>query len=252
MANDQVASPNRSKPSGPAESHVLDHVHFALQLPELCKRLRVREGSSHERELRSLAEEARAIARPKALYEVAFVEGREDEHVTLGGVRLTSHVLRVNLDGVHRAFPYLATCGVELGQWYSAQGDLLRQFWAETIAELALRAAMAAARRQVLARYRPGRLTSMSPGSLPDWPIEQQRQLFALLGDTQATLGVRLTDSMLMMPTKSVSGIFFPTETHFESCQLCQRPHCPGRRAPYDGALWESRFARSVRGRPES
>ncbi len=80
-------------------------------------------------------------------------------------------------------------------------------------------------------------LSSMSPGSLEDWPITQQRQLFSLFEDPAAQLGVRLTEHMLMVPRKSISGIFFPTEVGFQSCQLCPRKDCPGRRAPYDREL---------------
>jgi hypothetical protein len=85
----------------------------------------------------------------------------------------------------------------------------------------------------------------MAPGSLTDWPLREQRPLFALLGDTEALVGVRLTDSCLMLPNKSVSGIRFPTEKHFESCQLCPRPDCPGRRAPYDADLYDRRYRQS-------
>jgi hypothetical protein len=42
-----------------------------------------------------------------------------------------------------------------------------------------------------------------------------------------------------MLPTKSVSGIFFPTETSYENCQLCPRENCPNRRAEYNKALEE-------------
>ena len=83
----------------------------------------------------------------------------------------------------------------------------------------------------------------MAPGSLADWPITQQQQLFSLFGDVEAKIGVRLTDSFLMLPMKSVSGVYFPTETSFESCRLCPRKVCPGRRAPYDPKLWEERYA---------
>lgn len=40
-----------------------------------------------------------------------------------------------------------------------------------------------------------------------------------------------------MVPVKSVSGIFFPTEIKFESCQLCPREVCISRRAPYTPLL---------------
>ena len=77
----------------------------------------------------------------------------------------------------------------------------------------------------------------MSPGSLQDWPIESQRQLFQLLPEVEASVGVRLNKSFLMIPTKSVSGIYFQTEVSFFNCQLCQRGKCPGRKARYNEDL---------------
>ena len=55
-------------------------------------------------------------------------------------------------------------------------------------------------------------------------------------------LGVRLTDSLLMIPSKSVSGIRFPTEQTFASCQLCPRAGCPSRQAPYDATLYDKKY----------
>jgi hypothetical protein len=40
-----------------------------------------------------------------------------------------------------------------------------------------------------------------------------------------------------MVPRKSISGILFPSEEGFQSCQLCERASCPGRRAPFDVSL---------------
>jgi hypothetical protein len=79
----------------------------------------------------------------------------------------------------------------------------------------------------------------MNPGSgnRNFWPIGQQRQLFQLLGDVEASVGVRLTDSFLMTPNKTVSGILFPTDVPFVSCQLCTRENCPRRRAQYTGVV---------------
>jgi hypothetical protein len=77
----------------------------------------------------------------------------------------------------------------------------------------------------------------MSPGSLADWPITQQEELFSIFGNVEDLIGVKLTESFLMVPLKSVSGIYFPTEIEFVSCQLCPREVCSGRRAPYDPDL---------------
>ena len=73
----------------------------------------------------------------------------------------------------------------------------------------------------------------MSPGSLADWPIEEQRPLFNILGDVDAAIGVKLSESLLMIPNKSLSGMYFPTEVRFFNCQLCPREQCPGRKAKY-------------------
>jgi len=77
-------------------------------------------------------------------------------------------------------------------------------------------------------------MSFMAPGSLPDWPLEEQKPLFNLLGNVKAAIGVNLTDSLLMLPVKSISGIYFPVEASFYSCQLCPRQKCEGRKARYD------------------
>ena len=131
---------------------------------------------------------------------------------------------------------------MELEDWSNSIDDMLKGYWAEAIKRMALGSAMNALAEHLMEHYRPGRTSSMSPGSLADWPIQEQRTLFKVLGNTRDSIGVQLTDSFLMIPTKSVSGIWFPTETTFESCQLCPRTDCPGRRAPYDKDLYDKRY----------
>jgi hypothetical protein len=92
------------------------------------------------------------------------------------------------------------------------------------------------------ARFQIPTSSTMNPGSLEDWPIQEQRPLFDLLGDPQQAIGVILNSSYLMQPTKSVSGVRFPLEETFASCQLCPRQNCPSRRAPYDPDLYEQKY----------
>lgn len=227
---------------------ILDNIPFEADLNALAKRLHVEPGSRDMDDLRRLAAEALAIGRPKALYGIAYIDSKSEESVVVDGLTLTSRVLRVNLDQVHRVFPYLATGGMELEDWSSAISDILHRFWADTIAETALRYAVKALEAQLDERFQPGRTSSMSPGSLADWPMEQQTPLFHILGDTRAAIGVQLTDSYLMIPRKSVSGLRFPTEVSFTSCQLCPREVCPGRSAPYDAGLYERKYRVEVAG----
>ena len=221
---------------------VLNDIPFQIDLGLLMKKLRVKKEQSYTDDVKRMADEAQAIARPKALCRVAYIESKDDGGVVIEGIQFTSRVLRVNLEQAHRVFPYVVTCGMELQEWADSIDDILRRFWAETINEMALRVAIQVLNKHVAEQYHPGRTAVMSPGSLGEWPIQAQRPLFALLGDPKDAIGVRLTDSLLMIPTKSVSGIRFPTEESFESCQLCPREGCPGRRAPYDKDLYDNKY----------
>ncbi len=224
------------------DRYILDEIPFQPNLEPLMKRVRLTEEGPFAKDFARLAGEAQEVARPKALYRLAFIEARDGDTVTIDGVAFTSRILRVNLEQAHRVFAYVATCGREIQQWTLSQSDLLYQYWAEMLEESALRCAIQALNAHITTHHHPGPSSTMAPGSLGNWPLAEQRALFALLGDTHANIGVELTGSLMMVPTKSVSGIRFPTEQSFESCQLCPRENCPGRRAPYDQDLYARRY----------
>jgi hypothetical protein len=65
-----------------------------------------------------------------------------------------------------------------------------------------------------------------SPGYC-GWPLTEQKKLFSLFPDNHC--GIRLTDSCLMDPVKSVSGIIgFGSKVvkHLHECQLCDLQTC--------------------------
>jgi hypothetical protein len=224
------------------ELTLLQEIPFKIDLDVLLKRCRAQADSDQGRELERFAAHAQEIARPKAMVKAAFVEHREDDRVVIDGISFASRVLRVNLESAHRVFAYIATCGAELHEWGRSLTDLLEQFWAEKIQEMALGQASQLLSAHIDREYLPGATATMNPGSLADWPLKEQRNLFALLDNRSDEIGVHLSDSFLMTPTKSVSGIRFPTEYDFKNCQLCPRPDCPGRRAPYDQELYEKKY----------
>jgi hypothetical protein len=226
------------------EPVILHNIPYQIDLEDLKRKLRLKNGSPYMEDVHRLAEEARKIGKPKAIYKLAFIDEKGEDHVVIDGVRFESHILRVNLDQAQRVFPYVVTCGMELEDWANRIEDTLFRFWAETIKEMVLRYAHTRMEENLNERYRPGKLSRMSPGSLGDWPLQEQRPLFRIVGNTEEAIGVRLNESLLMIPTKSVSGIRFPTEESFESCQLCPREVCPNRRAPYDPALFEKKFSK--------
>jgi hypothetical protein len=225
------------------EAIVLKDIPFTLDRSGLFRRLDIRPGSDLADEVELLAARAEEIARPKAVYRPCFLDSRGEDEVVLEGVAFRSRILAVNLKDAHRVFAYVLTCGTELQAWSDSLGDPLERFWAEAINQAALQAAQVRFEAHMEGAYGLDRKARMNPGSLPDWPLPQQEPLFRLLGDVEGSIGVRLSGSFVMMPTKSVSGILFPTESGYVNCQLCPRETCPGRKAPYDAGLFQRRFA---------
>ncbi len=187
--------------------------------------------------LRQLTDAARELIDARALYTTCYVEKRQADAVVVSGQRLRSRVLRKNLDQVQRIFPFVITLGRRLDEKIRRTEDLLNQYYLDAVGNMALEAARRHLKKHLQARFALEKMAFMAPGSLPDWPLEEQKPLFALLGDVKAAIGVELTDSLLMLPAKSISGIYFPTQTSFFSCQLCPRQQCEGRKARYDEKL---------------
>jgi hypothetical protein len=127
---------------------------------------------------------------------------------------------------------FIGTCGKEVEN-YSRQlmkegqtlegyiVDLIGSEIAENIAEYVhkeLEKDMAGMGLKITNRYSPGYCK---------WPVSDQQQLFRLLGESNC--GVSLTDSSLMIPVKSVSGmvgIGEQVENRGYSCSICDTDYC--------------------------
>ncbi len=214
--------------------HILD-VPFVPATGPLLSRLGLSPESDEAGDFLALLGCLAPLARPKAALMTARVEkSASPGRVSIGGIEFNSALLADNLAGEPVAWPYLATCGGEMHAFTTALPDPFERYWAEEIMRESLDAAVAALERHLCDSVFSGKTASMSPGSLADWPIEQQRPLFRLLADAAGRCGVTLTDSLLMIPSKSVSGVYFHNEHGFVNCRFCPRPDCPNRRAEYD------------------
>lgn len=223
-------------------SILLKEIPFSIDPEQLAESLKIPQNSNQMDRFKSLIKEAQAVGKPKAFYKVAYIQEKKEDRVLVDGITFASRVLRVNLEKAHRIFPYIATCGKELEEWSKKFEDLLDKYLVDAIKEKALRLALDFLSNDLIKRFQPGKISRMNPGALPDWPLTEQRPLFALLGEGPEAIGVRLNESFLMIPIKSVSGIWFPTEESFESCRLCARENCPGRRAAYVPGLYEEKY----------
>jgi hypothetical protein len=203
------------------------------------RRLQFGRGSSARLEemARDLAESALAIARPKAIYQISHARVIDRETVEIGGVRFTSKALSRLLCDQDVVVPFIATVGKELDEMPVPPRDMLRQFSLDAIKTVILVGAVDYLTEYVKEKHGIPKAALMNPGELQDWPIGQQKPLFELFGGAEGQIGVSLTQGGAMKPIKSRSGIIFPNETGFLSCQLCTQLKCPGRRAKYDPDL---------------
>lgn len=217
---------------------IFEDIPFTAEPEDLDKNGLFEEDLQSE-EVVSILKEAIRIAHPKAV--ALPVEVLHDENgkvIAVGGQAMDSVVLDKNLKDLHRGFLFVATCGKELEEY--AQNISREDNTWYLLYQLRL-IALGAARNylldQVKARFDIPKLAAMNPGSLPEWPITEQKKVFALLGEDADKIGVKLGDNMFMMPLESSSGLLFETEKAYQNCMICTRLDCVGRHAPYDPEL---------------
>jgi hypothetical protein len=224
------------------DSIIVENIPMTVDEELLRSGLKVRPGTSLAARLTEIIESALIAAKPKAAIKLLNITNLGDDFVMVHNITLNSRVLSVNLKDSPNMVVFAATCGMELDEWSKQFDGYLEQYWADTIMFLALGAAMQAAEGIIKKTLDAETVSTMNPGSLEDWPITEQTKLFSLMKDETAAIGVRLNESCLMRPLKSISGLSYASGEIFHNCQLCPRRDCPGRRAPFDDGLYEMRY----------
>lgn len=204
---------------------------------EACAKLYESTDEDLAEELDDLVEEAKEIARPVAIYRVTEAICTE-EGAEVGGIAIDSPFVAEKLRGAEKVIAYVVTSGMELEEWSAGYADdPLAGFWADELKKIVLGQAFLAFQKlaETLIGLPEGKyLSALNPGSLNQWPISGQKQLFAIL-DGEETVkeraGVILRESMLMFPSKTGSGIYFITDEKYHNCMLCPRRNtCPNSR----------------------
>ncbi len=222
------------------EQYILRDQGIALTLDEVYKVLHLTEDMDEEdaKTVSDMVAGVNAVANPKAVYCVAAIEEKGPDYVVIEGHKFVSQLVRDNLEPVHKVIPYAVTCGEEAEAWSKQFDDILLQFWADEIKKLLMGKINQMVVERIRKTYFPeGGMSAMSPGSLAAWPLTEQRTLFGLIGDVKELVGITLTESCLMLPSKSISGFYFSSDTGYVNCKYCPILKCPGRRAPFEGEL---------------
>lgn len=190
-----------------------------------------------------LAETAREIARPRAIYRTAHPKIIDGATVEIDGVTFKSKVLNKLLQGRETVYPFIATIGKELDELPIPPQEMMKQFALDSIKTVVLVNAVDYLAVYISEKYNIPRFALLNPGEIEDFRIGEQKPLFSLFKDPQSQIGVSLTAGGVMKPIKSRSGFIFANESGFLSCQLCTQLNCPGRRAKYDPELQKQYLA---------
>jgi hypothetical protein len=216
---------------------IIKDIPVSVDPQDIKKALRMEGRKEWDDLVKEVAADAQGLIAARAVYKVCYIEEKRKDAIMVNGTCLRSRLLRKNAENAERVFPYVITIGEQLEEAARNCKDLLRQFCYETAGDMGLTQVHDYMAEQLRSTYALGEISSMEPGSLDDWPIEEQRPLFSLIGDVESAIGVRLNDHLIMVPRKSISGVCFQSEVPFQSCQLCPHKRCPSRRASYDEKL---------------
>ena len=185
--------------------------------------------------IRDILTEARDICPVKAEY-VIFNDiqlNDSDKSLTIGGVRFfTGRIIFAHLRKAEAVALFLCTAGDEIGRRirkYMSGIDLLKGYVYDVAGSEIVEAAadLIQEKLRVLMEEKGLGITNrFSPGYC-GWDVSEQHKLFSL--HPSNFCGITLTDSALMQPVKSVSGIIgIGKGVKFNpySCSICDSQNC--------------------------
>lgn len=181
--------------------------------------------------------ELEAAASPKSIYRVYPLRLLPEEELDFTVFRTRSRNLSRNLKDCEQVILFAATLGTEAD-------SLIRRY---TKLQMSKAVTMQAAATAMIESYCDEVNTRLkeefeenglylrprfSPG-YGDFPLECQRDITAVL-ETAKRIGIMLTDSLLMTPSKSVTAVMGvspkPYRCEVKGCEACSKTDCAYRR----------------------
>ena len=187
--------------------------------------------------LDACAAELQAAARPRSVFRRFTLTHSSADTLRIAGVSVCSRGLSRNLRGCTGVYLMAATLGIEADR-------LLARASAVRMSDAVLYQAAAAAMietvcdgvNEAIRHEAAGEGLYCRPRFSPgygDFSIEHQRD-FARLLDTPRQIGLTVTESCLLAPTKSVTAVIGLTNTpqpcHRSGCETCEKTDCAFRR----------------------
>lgn len=178
------------------------------------------------------------LMNPKLSYRVLRIPDDRGRLVTLeDGTRLKSLKLAKTLKNSSQIVCFVATVGRDIDREINKlmhENRLSQAYILDSMGSVAVEDMVDRFQKEMTDELeRNGSTTTLrfSPGYC-DWPVTDQKKLFKFLNTDE--IGVRLSESCLMSPRKSISGVFgiVPIDSaHYNPCIDCRKLNCEARRS---------------------
>lgn len=158
------------------------------------------------------------IIRPRAILKWCNVEKVERGCITLMGQAFTSKLLFDKLCHLEKVFLSIVTAGDEL--------DVLIGKYPASIVDIIKYAILIETRNEIKKYisdiFGYNDIAELCPGSLPDWPVENNYFLFEMINNA-CEIGVILKNDYFMKPLNTVSSILYNGDKDYVNCSLCKK-----------------------------
>lgn len=182
-------------------------------------------------------ENLRSVSRPKSVYRIFDLEHTDSNRIEFCDLKVESRNLAKNLNGCQEIVLFAATLGIGVDRYIArasltdmAQAVVLQACAAALLEEYCDECQDHIA--QELERQGKYLRPRFSPG-YGDFSISCQEQLVQIL-DCAKKIGLTLTDSLMMTPTKSVTAVIGVSAVkepcHRSGCEACEKKDCAYRR----------------------
>lgn len=205
---------------------ILTYANLHIALPDVYEQMGYHDATPDEAtvsETKAVADSISEWLRPQFAYTVV---SQLPESFSLG------NIISRQLAGSEAYTLFIATAGTEYEQYMKRlkeQGDMVKVFIADALGSVIAERcadAMEESLQQSIDKLGWKHTNRFSPGYC-GWNVSEQQLLFPLFGGE--TCGVVLTESSLMVPIKSVSGIIGlgkGVSRRDYTCGLCDYAHC--------------------------
>ena len=179
---------------------------------------------------------AKELSSFKYVYKKFDILASNETEIDLGDLKLKSQNLKKNLEGCNELIIFVATLGMEFEKklQYFSKTNAYDALIFQAIGTELLEDFCDNLTQDVFLKGYPkqfGTKPRFSPG-YGDLPLEFQREIFCIL-KPEKSIGAYLTDSLMMVPSKTVSAIVGITDTPKQtehSCKTCVKTDCEFRK----------------------